>query len=295
MGQHESSSYIRYDCTHRYTQRRGWNSLRRSAEHGIMALFRRLKPSEMPRHSAHSYGSIYSPQPRALLEALGRSTRRRGGADQRGRARIARPGHFLADRVAPPIRSTGNSVARAAEEDRLSRQIAMRLNVDLATAAMILALVLNGGLMPQKAMAEGGNAKAGEPILVGERGAEVIVPQKQSTTIPIPKWKHGMGDRAQEDAGYSFAHIVKPEAWDRWLAGLPESKNVEDWRTPQQKIEDNNLWRVSWDPTFENPYEQFYAPGAPGGKPLVQFPPVSTTPDWLRDQETQWVKTKANR
>jgi hypothetical protein len=169
----------------------------------------------------------------------------------------------------------------------------MRLNVDLATAAMILALVLNGGPMPQAAMAAGGKAKAGEPTLVGERGPEVIVPQKPVTVLP--KWKHGMGDRAQEDAGESLAHIVKPGAWDRWLADLPESKNIEDRRTPQQKTEDNELWRVSWDPTFENPYEQFYSPGAPGGKSLVQFPPVSTTLDWLRDQETQWVKTEAKR
>jgi len=44
------------------------------------------------------------------------------------------------------------------------------------------------------------------------------------------------------------------------------------------------------DPTYETPYEQF-------AKPLVQFPPapVSTAPDWLRNQETQWVKTKAKR
>jgi hypothetical protein len=185
------------------------------------------------------------------------------------------------------------AAARAAEEDRLSRQIAMRLNVDLATAAMILALVLNGGLMPQAAMAGDSKVKKGEPVLVGESGPEVFVPGVPGTVFP--KWKHGTGDRQQEDAGYSLAHVVKPQAWDRWLADLPESKNVEDWRTPTQKAEDNQLWRLSWDPTYENPYEQFYSPGAPGGKPLVQFPPVSTTPDWLRDQETQWVKTKTKR
>jgi hypothetical protein len=138
-------------------------------------------------------------------------------------------------------------------------------------------------------MAEGGKVKKGEPVPVGENGPEVFVPGVPGSVFP--KWKRGMGDRQQEDAGYSLAHVVKPHAWDSWLADLPESKNIEDWRTPTQKAEDNQLWRVTWDPTYETPYEQF-------AKPLVQFPPVppvSTAPDWLRDQETQWVKTKAKR
>jgi len=165
----------------------------------------------------------------------------------------------------------------------------MRLNVDLATAAMILALVLNGGPMPQAAMAEGGKVKKGEPVLVGERWPEVFVPGVPGSAFP--KWKHGHIDRGQESPGGTLGHLVKPQAWDRWLADLPESKNIEDWRTPVQKAEDNQLWRVTWDPTYETPYEQV-------AKPLVQFPPapmVSTAPDWLRDQEMQWVKTKAKR
>jgi hypothetical protein len=60
----------------------------------------------------------------------------------------------------------------------------MRFNVDIATAAMILAQVLDGGPMPQAAMAEGGKAKVGEPLLVGERGPEVIVPAQASMVIP---------------------------------------------------------------------------------------------------------------
>jgi len=200
----------------------------------------------------------------------------------------------------------------------------MRLNVDLATAAMILALVLNGAAMPQAAMAEGGKVQAGEPVLVGERGPEVFVPGVPGSVLP--KWKHGWGkDDLEETPGKTLAHVVKPSAWDRWLADLPESTNVEDWRTPVQRAEDNQLWRVSWDPTFENPYESYYAPGGagyqpgvatPSGKTYVQFPPAppeneltpsdeiyadwvksksqpamkaSTAPDWLRDQESQWL------
>ena len=52
----------------------------------------------------------------------------------------------------------------------------MRLNIDVATAAIILAQALNGAAMPQAAMAEGGKVQAGEPVLVGERGPEVFVP-----------------------------------------------------------------------------------------------------------------------
>jgi hypothetical protein len=94
--------------------------------------------------------------------------------------------------------------------------------------------------------------------------------------------------RGSMDAGYTLAHVVRPAAWDRWLADLPESKNVEDWRTPEQKADDDRNWRVTWDPTFENPYEIYYAPGSPGFRPPVQLP--STTPDWLKDQESQWLK-----
>jgi hypothetical protein len=43
----------------------------------------------------------------------------------------------------------------------------MHLNVDLAAAAMILALVLNGGPMPQAAIAEGATASDARMRLAG--------------------------------------------------------------------------------------------------------------------------------
>jgi hypothetical protein len=146
------------------------------------------------------------------------------------------------------------------------------------------------------AAAEGGPAPKDQPVLVGERGPEVIVPQKPA--IVLPTWKHG-----QEPPGSKIPAISPPvAAWDSWLAGLPESTNVQDLRTPQQKIEDNELWRVTWDPIFENPYESWWY-----DKNRVQFPPAEekpkptktsdtgkptpNLPDWLKDQESQWLKS----
>jgi hypothetical protein len=38
-----------------------------------------------------------------------------------------------------------------------------------------------------------------------------------------------------------IANVVKPDPWDAWFAGLPESTNVEDLRTPEQRALDNEL------------------------------------------------------
>jgi len=74
----------------------------------------------------------------------------------------------------------------------------------------------------------------------------------------------------------------RSDAWDRWLADLPESRNVEDLRTDNDRAIDNERWRLSWDPTLARPAK----------KPLKQFPPAeakSSLPDWLQDQEKQWL------
>jgi hypothetical protein len=178
------------------------------------------------------------------------------------------------------------------------RQIAMRFRVDLATAAAILAQSLAGAPTPHAAMAQGGHARSGEPILVGERGPEVIVPNAPSTVIPgDPREFERMYGQMQNAPQFDLraappGFSPQPAAWDRWLADLPESSNVVDLRTPEQKAEDNNKWRLTWDPTLTRP--------AP--KPLKQFPPVvapppaqSTLPAWLQDQQSQWTKAKGGR
>jgi hypothetical protein len=163
----------------------------------------------------------------------------------------------------------------------------MRPNIDIATAALILAQVLGGGPMPDAAMAGGGRARAGEPVLVGERGPEVFVPNVPGTVIPqyaepVPAYQRPGPDFGvyRERPGQEMPAISpKPEAWDRWLANLPESGTVEDRRGPDAIDMDEIYWRRAHEPK----------------KALKQFPPAetvakSTTPDWLKDQESQWLK-----
>jgi hypothetical protein len=52
--------------------------------------------------------------------------------------------------------------------------------------------------------------------------------------------------------GYGCGEVVQakvptrkqfnPVAWDAWLAGLSESKNIADWRTSEEKALDNEHW-----------------------------------------------------
>jgi hypothetical protein len=52
--------------------------------------------------------------------------------------------------------------------------------------------------------------------------------------------------------GYGCGEVVRakvptrkqfnPVAWDAWLAGLSESKNIADWRTSEEKALDNEHW-----------------------------------------------------
>jgi hypothetical protein len=177
----------------------------------------------------------------------------------------------------------------------------MRLNIDVATAAIILAQVLAGAPMPQAAMAEGGHAKRDQPSVVGERGPEVFVPDTSGTVVPaqppamtvLPPGTPMKADPRLVPASATDYYDalernglrLNEGAWDRWLADLPESKNIEDSRTPEQKAIDDERWRLIWDPTLVRPAK----------KPLKQFPPAepeakSTTPDWLKDQESQWLK-----
>jgi hypothetical protein len=72
-------------------------------------------------------------------------------------------------------------------------EIAMRFRVPRATAAMMLLAQMQGQPMP--AMAQGGPADAGSPVLVGERGPEVFVPNLSGTIEPPIGWNEGKGDR----------------------------------------------------------------------------------------------------
>ena len=69
---------------------------------------------------------------------------------------------------------------------------------------------------------------------------------------------------------------MKPEAWDRWLAGAPKGQNIEDRRDLDAIDIDNIRWRRAHEPK----------------KPLVQFPLANPVPLWLRANEEQWLKTK---
>jgi hypothetical protein len=85
-------------------------------------------------------------------------------------------------------------------------------------------------------------------------------------------------ESAQQTPGMTLAPFVKPQAWDRWLASMPESQNVEDRRDLDAIDMDEIRWRRAHEPK----------------KPLVKFPPVSQsrTPDWLKAQEDAWVRIK---
>jgi len=159
----------------------------------------------------------------------------------------------------------------------------MRLNIDVATAAIILAQILGGAPMLQAAMAEGGRAQAGEPVLVGERGPEVFVPSVPGTVVPqYAEPDFGAVAPGQEWLARAQRQpTLSPnvEAWDRWLANAPESENIEDRRGPDATDMDENRWRRAHE----------------AKKPLKQFPNVSTTPDWLKDQEMQWLRAKAKK
>jgi len=119
------------------------------------------------------------------------------------------------------------------------QNIATQFGVSLAVAAMILVNQTNG--QPLAEMAEGGHTHKGKPVLVGERGPEVFTPDVPGTIAPAarstnawtkpvaPAWPsadwHGY-----EPQPYGPRVNIKPAAWDRWLADLPESENIEDRR-----------------------------------------------------------------
>jgi hypothetical protein len=185
--------------------------------------------------------------------------------------------------------ATATSVMRAHPFE--VEEIAVRFRVSRAAAAMMLLASMQG--QPMRAMAQGGFPNAGEPVIVGERGPEVFVPNVPGEIIPGPMSRLGAlsGDLSrtpslsaqlgygdipnappwgqlspdqqwqylrrqsekqyprdpmdffnpQETPGRTLGHLVKPELWDLWMEGLPESTNVEDLRTPEQRALDDEL------------------------------------------------------
>jgi hypothetical protein len=139
-------------------------------------------------------------------------------------------------------------------------KIASMYGVDLATALTILQTMLATG-QPIPAMQYGGSPQAGQSVLVGERGPEVFTPDVPGTIAPMEQ-NLGLSDILTRKNLSTF-HPLDPErnyppavpspqrlnpkalekpyfdpgpvrfsqaAWDAWVEGLPESKNVEDRR-----------------------------------------------------------------
>jgi hypothetical protein len=77
------------------------------------------------------------------------------------------------------------------------QDIAMRFNVSMTTAALILAQQMG---IP--AMAEGGHAKRREPVIVGEHGPEVFTPDVPGSIAPpmkvLPSWHANARRRASD-------------------------------------------------------------------------------------------------
>jgi hypothetical protein len=140
--------------------------------------------------------------------------------------------------------------------------------------------------IPYRGMAEGGK---GEPVVVGEEGPEVFIPDQEGTVVPydMPPPPPDVPAIVQRysPGGWTFnpdslpLDNIEPRAaaWDRWLAEIPESANVEDLRSPEEKDEDQERW------TFTGRFKP---------KVLVQFPPAPEVPLWLQAQEAAYLKSK---
>jgi hypothetical protein len=133
--------------------------------------------------------------------------------------------------------------------------VAAANHVDKQTAAIILAKQMH----PLRQMAGGGRPRAHEPVIVGERGPEVFVPDVPGTIVPQYfeepyRAPHSAYPGNPVAMGETFGRLVRPAAWDAWLASRPESENVEDRRAAED---------IAWDNRVR-----------PKPPPLVQFPPA---------------------
>jgi hypothetical protein len=115
-------------------------------------------------------------------------------------------------------------------------------------------------MQPLGQMAGGGHPRANEPIIVGENGPEVFVPDQPGTVVPqyfeqpYPDQAHVVPSGAQQiqEAVGGIGERINPTNWDAWLLSRPESENIDDQRTAEE---------IAWDNRVR-----------PKLPPLVQFP-----------------------
>src|SRR5262249_17264028 len=108
-------------------------------------------------------------------------------------------------------------------------------------AALGISLEAAAAMLGIRHAAEGGQGPKGQPVLVGEQGPEAILPKQEAQIRPLRKVAPNTWYRPAEMPAVS--PWVGP--WDQWLADLPESKNIQDLRTPEQIADDNRSWRVT--------------------------------------------------
>ena len=108
-------------------------------------------------------------------------------------------------------------------------QGASAYHVDRQTAAIILAQQQQ----PMRQMAGGGRPKAGEPVVVGEQGPEVFVPDQSGTVVPnaegLAEWGRRINAlRESEGDAIGGAHglpaaapppMSPPSGWERIAPG----------------------------------------------------------------------------
>jgi hypothetical protein len=121
---------------------------------------------------------------------------------------------------------------------------------------VVVAAALLLGLRP---MADGGRPYPAEPVVVGESGPELFVPDRPGTVLPQPyyespkakpgeehNWVDNYWERQPGDTdipGEMPNVPVRSEAWGAWINHLFERwENIEDRRTPEQIQADEAMW-----------------------------------------------------
>jgi hypothetical protein len=109
------------------------------------------------------------------------------------------------------------------------QEIARQYGVDPRTALAILMMMQQSGRAPTP-MQAGGQFDAGQSILVGENGPEIITPSIPGSIAPTrPPLMRPI--QPQPEEGYGPQVRINPERWDAWLKSLPQRwEHIEDRR-----------------------------------------------------------------